>query len=285
MPPLTSVYAYRDQGPLGPTRWVPRKTVCTFSPDHTDLPGELFAVKFCQGPQGAAAMISEVICRELFRMAGLHVLEAVIVVASETFARSWNENNANELPISAGLYFGTRYIPNPWGGSLESLEQAESPRDLALIWLIDCLVCNIDRDVRGNLMLLPIGATRKLRVLPADNSDCFGGSTEFSNGQWRNLMKLRRGARGILVPEAIAFMGGNIGLRIAHKTLRPAIGSIGAGFDQVPDQWWQAANLESIQIEEALWERYEALPELVNFEQWGGGYPDGNDGEIPLIQL
>ncbi len=179
MPPLTRVYAYRDAGPMGPTRWAPRRTVCTTTPDHTDLPGELYVAKFCQGAHGAAAMISEVVCRELFRAGGLHVLDAVIVVASPSFAESWNNTNETELPITPGLYFGTVYVPDVWGGSLESLKQAETPSHLSLTWLFDSLVCNIDRNVRGNLILIPKGTPPKLRVLPADNSDCFCGSLCF----------------------------------------------------------------------------------------------------------
>lgn len=178
MPLLSRVYAYRDAGPMGPTRWAPRRTVCTSTEDHSDLPGEIYVAKFCQGAHGAAAMISEVVCRELFRAGGLQVLEAVIVEASQTFASSWNKNNESEGPIVPGLYFGTVLIPNVYGGPIESLEQIESPRHLSLIWLFDCLICNIDRNVRGNLISLPKGSPPKLRIVPSDNSDCFCGSLE-----------------------------------------------------------------------------------------------------------
>jgi len=221
MPPLPRVYAYRDAGSMGPTRWAPRRTVCTSSEDHSDLPGRLYVAKFCQGALGAAAMISEVVCRELFRAGGLHVLEAVVVVASPSFANSWNKTSESEGQIVPGSYFGTALIPDVYGGSIDSLEQLESPRHLSLIWLFDCLLCNIDRNVRGNLISLPRGTPPRLRIVPSDHSDCFCGSLAFSNGQWRDLMKRRGAANGILVPEAIAHVGGETGLRIAMPPKKP----------------------------------------------------------------
>jgi hypothetical protein len=285
MPPLPRVYAYRDAGPMGPTRWTPRKIVCTTSEDHSDLPGSVYVAKFCQGAQGASAMISEVICREIFRAGGLHVLDAVIVVVSESFAEGWNNVQQSQPPLVAGSYFGTSYVPDAWGGSIESLEQVETPKQLSLVWLFDCLICNIDRQVRGNLMLIPKGDPPKLRILPADNSDCFCGSLFFSNGQWRELMKQRGGVGGILIPEAIAAIGGEIGLRIELDEVRSALTRIGSAFDQVPQEWWERANTNAEQIEETLWERFEALPNLINIAQWGGGFGDGEADGVPLIQL
>jgi hypothetical protein len=54
-------------------------------------------------------MISEVVCRRLFEAAGILVLDAVIVEASESFARSWNEM-AMPTRIEPGEYFGTLYL-------------------------------------------------------------------------------------------------------------------------------------------------------------------------------
>jgi hypothetical protein len=285
MPALPRVFAYRDSEPMGPTRWAPRKTLCTDMEDHSDLPGKPYVVKFCQGAQGASAMISEVVCRELFRAGGLHVLDPVIVQASEPFVKGWNELILPQNPIVPGEYFGTAYIADPWGGSIESLQQVETPKHLSLIWLFDCLICNIDRQVRGNLMLIPRGDPPKLRVVPADNSDCFCGSLAFSNGQWRELMKRQGGANGVLVPQAIAAVGGEVGIRIELDTVRLALDQVGNAFDQVPREWWERANIRPEQIEESLWERFAALPNLINVDQWAGGFRGDETDGIPLIQL
>ncbi len=235
MPPLPRVFAYRDAGPMGPTRWQPRKTICTQTREHTDLPGELYVVKFCQGQAGAAAMISEVVCQALFHAGGMFVLDAVVVEASEAFANGWNDTVGTEVNdgtndpsprISAGAYFGTVYLSDVYDGPLTSIEDVEKPEHLVLIWVFDCLVCNIDRTVRGNLILLPHGRQRKLRLVAADHSDCFCGSTEFSAGTWRDLMMRRARVGGLLVPQAIRAVGGEEGLLQAIQTARFALGNL-----------------------------------------------------------
>ena len=98
-------------------------------------------------------------------------------------------------------------------------------------------------------------------------------------------MRRRGPASGILVLPAIAAIGGEIGLRIAMQTVRAALDSIGGSFDQVPPEWWVAASIQPEQVEETLWERMDALPELINVAQWTGGFTDGDINGIPLIQL
>ncbi len=53
----------------------------------------------------------------------------------------------------------------------------------------------------------------------------------------------------------------------------------------MPEEWWQKAAIRPEQIEESLWERMDALPNLINMAQWGGGFADGDFDDIPLIQL
>ena len=276
MPPFQRVFAYRDAGSMGPTRWYARRTYCTRSPDHTDLPGKLFVVKFCQGGMGAAAMISEVICNELFRAGGLHVLEPVIAEASDTFAAGWNEKIATEpteegakvIPkITSGRYFGTVYVPDPYQGPLTTIEAVEAPEHLVLVWVFDCLVCNIDRKNKGNLILLPQGKKMKLRVVAADHSDCFCGSNAFADGSWRELMQRRGRAEGHLVIEAVQLIGAH-GIPAAIQNARLALGNLGAAFDQVPEEWWVRSGIRPEQVEETLWNRLEYLPNLLDTPFW-----------------
>ncbi len=95
MSPLPRVFAYRDHEPtIDLARWKPHKVYCTLRADHADQPGVLFVVKFCQGRRGAAAMVSEVVCRALLSYGGLSVLEAFTVFASPNFSYSWNANSS-----------------------------------------------------------------------------------------------------------------------------------------------------------------------------------------------
>jgi hypothetical protein len=217
-------------------------------------------------------MISEVICNELFRAGGLNVLEPVIVEASEAFATGWNETIATGVSgeaggsvptITAGPYFGTVYIRDVYDGPLISIEDVETPAHLLLVWVFDCLVCNIDRKVNGNLILLPRGKQKKLRIVAADHSDCFCGSNEFANGTWRELMPARGRAAGHLVIEAVQFMGAD-GIPAAIQTVRYALASLGAAFDHVPEDWWRRSGICPGHAEETLWNRLELLPNLLN---------------------
>jgi hypothetical protein len=221
-------------------------------------------------------MISEVICNELFRAGGLHVLDPAIVEASETFAAGWNEKiatgpteeAAKAIPeITSGRYFGTVYIPDPYQGPLTTIEAVEAPEHLVLVWVFDCLVCNIDRKVKGNLILLPRGKKKKLRVVAADHSDCFCGSNAFSDGSWRELMQTRGRVAGHLVLEAVQSIGA-LGIPAAIQNARLALGNLGAAFDQVPGEWWAQSRIRPEQVEETLWNRLESLPNLLDMPFW-----------------
>lgn len=123
MPSLPTLYAYRDDGPVTHirTNWRPRRVYRTTRPDHSDQPGELCAVKFAPGAQGAAAMISEVVSRELMRLGRCHMLEARIVEASRSFVASWNDRQPPAARVEPGPYFGTRFRPDFFPGPPESL--------------------------------------------------------------------------------------------------------------------------------------------------------------------
>ena len=178
MAALPRVYAYRDHGTMGPTRWSPRKTICTSDANHAEQPGQVYVAKFCQGKNGAAAMISEIVCRRLFEVAGILVLDAVIVNASESFARSWNEM---EMPyrIEPGEYFGTLYLEDVLAGPASEADSLDDLRDIVLIWVVDALRFRDRREVSGRFREVSGGfgtdeITPKLRTLLMmwGNFDC-----------------------------------------------------------------------------------------------------------------
>ncbi len=79
--------AYLDIGSMADyTRWKPRQVFCTEQPDHQDTPGELHVVKYRQGKAGACALISEVVCGQLLRLADIPAVEGRLVFASDDFA-------------------------------------------------------------------------------------------------------------------------------------------------------------------------------------------------------
>jgi hypothetical protein len=216
MSPLPIVYAYTDQGILMEgTRWKPHRVSCTLHADHRDRPGELYAVKFCPGRNGAAAMISEVVCRELMRRADICVLDAAIVHASEGFVASWNNAPGEHEALAPGAYFGTRYRTDVISGPPPDFESLEDPRQIVDIWVIDTLVCNLDRNNEGNLLLMPV--RQSMRLIAADQSDCFCGADSFVSENWLQRMNQRPASEGTFVPRAIAESGGGGALRVYRK--------------------------------------------------------------------
>lgn len=154
MPPLPRVYAYRDHGPImEAARWKPRKVYCTQEPDHSDQPGVLCVVKLCQGLEGAAAMISEVVCRGIFQSGGIRVLDAKLVHASENFASSWRSTPGMPFEICAGLYFGTTHRGDVIAGPPPAFADVREPQEIVDIWVFDSWVCNLDRTTEGNLLM------------------------------------------------------------------------------------------------------------------------------------
>lgn len=79
----------------------------------------------------------------------------------------------------------------------------------------------------------------------------------------------RPAAECCFVAEAIAAGSGKPGLRRLIDQARRALQQIGSGFDQVPASWWQVAQVDPEDIEEALSNRLDRLPTILNIEAWG----------------
>jgi hypothetical protein len=253
---------------MGPTRWKAHKVFCTTTVEQPDTPGIAYVVKFCQGRHGAAAMISEVLCAGIYTAGGIETLQPVAVHASPSFAESWNQNADSQSTIEPGLYFGTLFREDVLPGPPTSATQVDNLGQLFDIWVFDCWVCNIDRSVLGNVLMTP---TRKgkWKMIAADQSDCFCGSSHFGSQDWQERMLGRGRSEGVLVPECIAFHAGVVGLGPRIEKCRVAMRSFGAAVDQVPPQWWVNAGIDPAHVEDTLWQRLERLHQVLNIEEYG----------------
>ncbi len=284
MPPLDTVYAYRDDRSMGPTRWKARKIFCTENDQHQDAPGQAYVAKFCQGRDGAAAMISEVLCAAMYRAVGVRVLDPVVIHVLPSFAESWNGTSNPDQAIAAGPYFGTRYLHDVMAGPPTSAQQVDSLGDLLDIWVLDSWVCNIDRLVPGNV-LLKLGRNQKWQVIASDQSDCFCGASSFGRANWSEGFVARGASEGIFVTEAIAAASGRAGLQVRIEKCRQALQSFGAGVDQVPPEWWERAQIEDPeQIEQALNLRLDRMQQVLSVEHYGE-FDYGQFANIPIIEL
>ena len=226
-------------------------------------------------------MISEVVCRRLFEAAGILVLDAVILEASESFARSWNEM-AMPVRIEPGEYFGTLYLQDVLTGPPSEADSLDALSDIVLIWVVDALVCNLDRNGWGNILLKPVGRSGKLRLIAADQSDCFCGSGVFADGSWRTRMQRERAVGPKLLIEAVASTGGQVGILKAIEVTAQSLKAVRSAFEQVPAAWWAKASISPDEIEEVLSNRVRALPNLLDIEKWGT-FDYGQYEGIPLL--
>jgi HipA-like kinase len=281
--PLPTVYAYTDRGSIMEgSRWEPHKVLCTSTPDHTDRPGILYAVKFCTGRSGAAAMISEVVCAHLFRAANIPTLDVAVVRVSESFAASWNGAIPRHSIEAGSSYFGTVYRTDVGNGPPLRMDQVEDPQQLIDIWVMDSLVCNLDRGTEGNALLIPARNKGKFRVMAADQSDCFCGSESFCAEDFRQRMAGRPSSEGMFVADAIGIKGGR---RVVGQAIDRAVNSLNqldAAFTLVPEEWWALSGIQTREIALALRDRADRLATIVNLAAWG----EFDYGEnVPIIQL
>jgi hypothetical protein len=248
--------------------WKPRRVYCTTSPDHSDQPGILCVVKFCQGKRGAAAMVSEVLCRRLFEAGGISVLNALIVLVSENFSASWNETPDMPFPIIPGEYFGTIHRGDLAAGPPVALNQVKQPQEIVDIWVFDSWVCNLDRDTEGNVLMQP-ARDNSFRLVAADQSDCFCGSLVFSSGEWKDRMVNRLSSNNRFVTDAIAYTGGDRSVRAAIDRARRAFEDIDSALNQVPGEWWNNSAIDPEEVRQVLGGRLARLNQVTNVGQWG----------------
>lgn len=268
---VETVYAYRDDGWMADlTRWKPRRVHCTQRPDHSDRPGVLHAVKYRQGKEGTAALISEVLCNKLLRAGGVLVLDARLVHVSPEFAASYVTKTEIPYTINVGLHFGTVLRGDVGDGPPPSINTVADPRDILDIWAFDSWLCNTDRNTHGNL-LLALDRSGKFRLIAADQSDCFGGAGRLADGGWQTRLAGSNRAETVdFWDAAILQAGGASALRDSVEKVRRAWGVIDEAIGAVPPGWWNCASVDASLIKRALDDRLRRLPDILNIEQWEG---------------
>lgn len=229
-------------------------------------------------------MISEVVCGGLYKANGIAVLEPALVGASEQFAASWNSTPVLPFRINAGsVYFGTSYRNDVISGPPLCLDDVEDATQIIDVWTMDSLVCNLDRNNEGNFLLMPVRGN-KVRLIAADQSDCFCGAETFCGKYLRERMKVRPSSEGPFIAAAIATAGGGPALRRSVDRARDALRELEAVCDLIPDQWWNDSGLRVRDIAEVLTERSARLPDILKIREWGEFDYEQYD-DIPIIQL
>jgi hypothetical protein len=261
---LQTVYADRDDGPMSLlSRWQPRRVFCTEHADHADRPGTLHVVKFRRGPVGTAALISEVVCGHLLEEGGLRVLDRRLVEVSDGLARAFNVNPDRPYEIEPGLHFGTVLRSDVVDGPPLELAELADPQELLDVWAFDTLFCTTDRAVTGNL-LLEHDAAGKAHLIPADQSDGFGGAGRFADGTWRNVLDGHAAAATVPFYQAAILQLKARGLEQAIDKVRRAAAHVEEALAQVPPSWWAQAGIDPQEVRDRLGHRSRRLSEFLN---------------------
>jgi len=261
----------------GLTRWRPRRVVCTADADHKEQPGCEYVVKYAQGQDGAAALISEIVSHGLLEAGGLPRLEAALVVVSDRLARSYQQTDIG-YQVEAGIHFGTRRRTDVFPAPPESYGDLRDPTELVDIWVFDSWLMNIDRATHGNLLMYHASSAAQWSLLAVDQSDCFGGAHEFRTGRYRKLCR-ERGAAGTFeqLRDRAVLEHGPQAVRQAMDKVANAIGQLNQVMARAPSGWWSAAKVDAQEVAQCLRDRAARLGEIVDIKHWEG-LTDGING-------
>ncbi len=266
---LPIVHAYRDDGPMvGVTRWKPRKVYCTRDPEHADQPGQRCVVKFQQGREGVAALISEVVATTLLASAGFQTLNPVVVGASDGFARSCNANSEFPYRVIQGIHYGTPYRDDVVAGPPLRYHDLVSPVEVVHLWVADTWLANIDREVEGNT-LLRVSSSGKFHLIASDQSDCFCGASTFCSDNFERTMVDRGTASGIPCLQDVLFHnGGPVAIRAGIRRVRSCVPGIGNVLSLIPGEWWQRSGIDHQAVSRILEIRADRLEQIMRPDHW-----------------
>ena len=267
--PIRLVHAYRDDGPMSVlTKWKPRKVECTKTAEHSDIPGEMFVVKYASSKEGSACAISELVCTQLLAGIGLRTLEPSIVRVSQGFAASCNFKSDFPYAIKEGDHYGTQLVTRVADGPPTALDDLNDPWQLVLLWVADTWIGNIDRERQGNT-LLSLASGGRFHLIAADQSDCFGGTSNFVDGQFSaRFAKQGKAPAPKPLVAAIAKSGGRSAVAEAVRRVRNATDQVSAALSSVPAQWWRESGISPGFVLSALMARAEGLDSIIKPSEW-----------------
>ena len=84
------------------------------------------------------------------------------------------------------------------------IDDLADPQELVDLWAFGSWLCNIDRELEGNI-LLALSPDGRFRLVAADQSDCLGGSGRFADGSWITVMANARSRGNASVLPACYF--------------------------------------------------------------------------------
>lgn len=120
----------------------------------------------------------------------------------------------------------------------------------------------------------------KWGLVPADHSDCFGGSDRFTNGVFLAPDTPVEPAPPLKGQLAVMLeLGGAQSVRTAIDMTSTCLPEVNEVLDCVPSQWWNEAGIERAAVARSLADRGQRLSEALKPDSWG----DYDARDIPII--
>jgi hypothetical protein len=263
------------------SRWQPVDLVCVGGAEADD---GLFLVrtKLTRDRQSAAVGVSEAVGHRIFSLLGVPVAEPFQVSVGSDFAADLTGQYGFSPSVMAGTHWGTRFIKD----SLESvvhpshLSILRRPKDVLLIYFVDVLIANRDRNTNGNVLLVPVSGGR-MDVIPIDQSDCFGGPDVMSSeAQMQGLA--RSAAAPLDGMESLVLDLGPAAVREAFDAVVRNRDEIIASVNWVPEAWYARSAVRPDSLAAVLERRLGSLEELARLDHWLGMSSMGG-GNIVLL--
>jgi hypothetical protein len=200
---------------------------------------------------------------------GLRTLKPAIVLVGQTLSDGYSEIDDIDNQVPVGEHFGTAYEEwMPVDGKSVPIGLLSRPSDLVDIWVADCILLNVDREVFGNILLEPVSG--KWRAVPADQSDCFGGSSNLASGAFLQISTQTRSVAGLPAVERIILDGGTKPLHDMVKRAQMATHSLPSVIATVPQYWWSQAGVNSKDVEHCIRDRIDRLSSIIDIDYWEG---------------
>lgn len=232
--------------------------------------------KLVRGSESAAVCLSEAISHGILDAVGFQVAEPYAVIVSTEFAGDITAQFDFDDHVIPGRHWGTRLIIDAFEGEFqaEMVGDLRDPAELLRLYVVDELLAYRDRAKHngrarhGNILLVPVGSGESMKVLPIDQSDCFGHPSTLCDPEALAASRDRHFANDLPGVGRVVLDGGADLVDAVFHSVSSARDSILSAVEIPPDEWYDRAGIEPDMIADFLDHRLATLDELARRTHW-----------------
>lgn len=289
---LPVVLGRRAERKIEKTRWKPVDLVCVRPEDDGDGEGDegglgdddasgagelVVRTKLVRSAETAAVCLSEAVAFGVFEALGFEVAEPYAVIVSGDFAEDVTAQFDFEPPVVNGRHWGTKLITDAFEGEFveDLIPDLVDSSETFLLYLADELLAYRDRTdtdgsaKHGNVLLMPARRGR-LRILPIDQSDCFGHPSTICDPDGLQACCNHHFAHYLPGTEGVVLDAGPRLVDEAFARVEAAREDILATVEIPPDEWYGRAGTTPDEIAGFLTHRMDRLDVLCHRDRWRG---------------